>query len=97
MTDRIATFEQMLLADPDNTMVMFGLAKEYEKVGQSPRSDQDAGTIISLKLMMKAMRMEPSRRLTKRPASARKRSRHTRKGSMSRWHMAILLWRMSIV
>lgn len=34
MTDRIATFEQMLLADPDNTMVMFGLAKEYEKVGR---------------------------------------------------------------
>jgi predicted Zn-dependent protease len=24
----------MLVADPDNTMVMFGLAKEYEKLGQ---------------------------------------------------------------
>ena len=24
----------MLDADPDNTMVMFGLAKEYEKLGQ---------------------------------------------------------------
>lgn len=24
----------MLVADPDNTMVMFGLAKEYEKIGQ---------------------------------------------------------------
>lgn len=24
----------MLEADPDNTMVMFGLAKEYEKLGQ---------------------------------------------------------------
>ena len=24
----------MLAADPDNTMVMFGLAKEYEKLGQ---------------------------------------------------------------
>lgn len=31
MSDRIAVFEQMLAADPDNTMVMFGLAKEYEK------------------------------------------------------------------
>jgi pentatricopeptide repeat protein len=31
MLDRIKTFEQMLAADPDNTMVMFGLAKEYEK------------------------------------------------------------------
>lgn len=25
----------MLDADPDNTMVMFGLAKEYEKIGQN--------------------------------------------------------------
>ena len=32
--DRIAVFEQMLEADPSNTMVMFGLAKEYEKLGQ---------------------------------------------------------------
>jgi predicted Zn-dependent protease len=34
MTDRIQVFEQMLEADPSNTMVMFGLAKEYEKLGQ---------------------------------------------------------------
>ncbi len=33
MQNRIDVFEQMLAADPDNTMVMFGLAKEYEKVG----------------------------------------------------------------
>lgn len=26
-------FTQMLSADPENTMVMFGLAKEYEKAG----------------------------------------------------------------
>ena len=32
MSDRIAVFEQMLEADPSNTMVMFGLAKEYEKL-----------------------------------------------------------------
>ena len=32
MTDRIAVFEQMLVDDPGNTMVMFGLAKEYEKL-----------------------------------------------------------------
>jgi len=31
MQDRTEVFEQMLAADPDNTMVMFGLAKEYEK------------------------------------------------------------------
>lgn len=33
MTDRTQVFEQMLAADPENTMVMFGLAKEYEKSG----------------------------------------------------------------
>lgn len=34
MQDRIEVFRQMLEADPENTMVMFGLAKEYEKLGQ---------------------------------------------------------------
>ena len=28
---RIEVFEQMLAGDPANTMIMFGLAKEYEK------------------------------------------------------------------
>jgi len=31
---RIEVFEQMLESDPDNTMVLFGLAKEYEKEGR---------------------------------------------------------------
>ena len=34
MQNRIEVFKQMLEADPTNTMVMFGLAKEYEKVEQ---------------------------------------------------------------
>ena len=34
MQDRIEVFRQMLDAEPDNTMVMFGLAKEYEKIGR---------------------------------------------------------------
>ncbi len=34
MQDRIEVFEQMLAADATNTMVMFGLAKEYEKTGE---------------------------------------------------------------
>lgn len=33
MQNRIEVFEQMLAADPSNNMVMFGLAKEYEKLG----------------------------------------------------------------
>lgn len=34
MTSRIELFEQMLTADPGNTTVLFGLAKEYEKAGR---------------------------------------------------------------
>lgn len=34
MQNRIEVFRQMLVDDPNNTMVMFGLAKEYEKLGQ---------------------------------------------------------------
>ncbi len=34
MQNRVEVFRQMLDADPDNAMVMFGLAKEYEKLGQ---------------------------------------------------------------
>jgi predicted Zn-dependent protease len=33
--DRIEVFEQMLAGDADDTMVMFGLAKEYEKAGRN--------------------------------------------------------------
>ncbi|MEJ7623423.1 MAG: BTAD domain-containing putative transcriptional regulator [Pyrinomonadaceae bacterium] len=33
MSDRIEVFRQMLEADPTNTPVLFGLAKEYEKLG----------------------------------------------------------------
>ena len=32
--NRIEVFKQMLESDPSNTMVMFGLAKEYEKLGR---------------------------------------------------------------
>jgi predicted Zn-dependent protease len=34
MQNRVEVFEQMLTSDPENTMVMFGLAKEYEKLGR---------------------------------------------------------------
>lgn len=36
-TSRIDVFEQMLAGDPGNTMVMFGLAKEYEKAGDETK------------------------------------------------------------
>ncbi|MDQ2747059.1 MAG: hypothetical protein M3T96_07365 [Acidobacteriota bacterium] len=32
--NRIEVFKQMLESEPSNTMVMFGLAKEYEKLNQ---------------------------------------------------------------
>ncbi len=35
MQERIEVFKQMLAADPENSMVLFGLAKEYEKLGKS--------------------------------------------------------------
>jgi predicted Zn-dependent protease len=34
-TSRIDIFKQMLEADPANTIVLFGLAKEYEKAGEN--------------------------------------------------------------
>ena len=34
MSSRVEVFEQMLASDPANSMVMFGLAKEYEKEGR---------------------------------------------------------------
>jgi predicted Zn-dependent protease len=34
---RVEVFEQMLAGDPGNTMVMFGLAKEYEKAGDEAK------------------------------------------------------------
>jgi predicted Zn-dependent protease len=36
-TSRIEVFEQMLTSDPANTMVLFGLAKEYEKAGDETK------------------------------------------------------------
>lgn len=33
-TSRIELFKQMLVSDPTNTSVLFGLAKEYEKAGR---------------------------------------------------------------
>jgi predicted Zn-dependent protease len=32
---RIEVFEQMLTADPSNSSILFGLAKEYEKAGRN--------------------------------------------------------------
>src|SRR6059036_547018 len=34
---RIEIFEQMLAVDPNNTPVLFGLAKEYEKAGDDAK------------------------------------------------------------
>ena len=34
---RIEVFEQMLVSDPNNTMVLFGLAKEYEKASDDAK------------------------------------------------------------
>lgn len=36
-TTRIQVFEQILAGDPNNTAVLFGLAKEYEKAGDEAK------------------------------------------------------------
>lgn len=48
MQDRIQVFEQMLEADPSNSMVMFGLAKEYEKAGSHDRVIQLLENYLSI-------------------------------------------------
>ena len=35
MQSRIEIFKQMLVSDPINSSILFGLAKEYEKAGQT--------------------------------------------------------------
>lgn len=47
MQNRIEVFEQMLAAEPDNTMVMFGLAKEYEKTGDHTKVIELLETYLS--------------------------------------------------
>ncbi|NNE67764.1 MAG: tetratricopeptide repeat protein [Pyrinomonadaceae bacterium] len=37
MSNRIEVFENMIAADPDNTMVLFGLANEYLKDGNNEK------------------------------------------------------------
>ena len=36
MQNRIEVFKQMLESDPDNSMVLFGLANEYQKLSDWP-------------------------------------------------------------
>lgn len=36
MQNRIEVFKQMLAADPSNSMVLFGLANEYQKLSDYP-------------------------------------------------------------
>ena len=36
-TSRIELFEQLLVSDPANSAILFGLAKEYEKAGQDEK------------------------------------------------------------
>src|SRR5213595_445432 len=44
---RIEIFEQMLVGDPANTMIMFGLAKEYEKAGDNAKLIDTLGRYLA--------------------------------------------------
>ena len=46
-TSRIEVFEQMLTGDPANTMVLFGLAKEYEKAGDDAKLIETLGKYLA--------------------------------------------------
>ena len=46
MSNRIEFFEQMIAADPENTMVLFGLANEYLKNGEIDKGIKTLETYI---------------------------------------------------
>jgi predicted Zn-dependent protease len=48
MNSRIEIFKQMLETDPNNTSVLFGLAKEYEKSGQDQEMIETLGRYLEV-------------------------------------------------
>lgn len=48
MSDRIEVFKQMLESDPENTMVMFGLANEYQKAGMAAETIESLERYLAL-------------------------------------------------
>ena len=95
MQNRIEVFKQMLESDPENTMVMFGLAKEYEKVNQT----EDVIEILE-KYLAKADDEGNAygmlARLTNKRETAKKRNRPTKKESKFPTRTDILRWRWNI-
>jgi predicted Zn-dependent protease len=95
MTNRVEVFEQMLEADPENTMVMFGLAKEYEKLGENKK------VILILEQYLSRADDEGNAygvlaAAYNRSATVKKRSRFIKKASMFQWPTAIPPWPTSI-
>ena len=48
MPNRIEVFKQMLESDPGNTMVMFGLANEYQKAGMTAETIESLEKYLAL-------------------------------------------------
>lgn len=48
MTSRIEIFKQMLVSDPINSSILFGLAKEYEKTSQLPEMVETLERYLSI-------------------------------------------------
>ncbi|MDH3493539.1 MAG: tetratricopeptide repeat protein [Acidobacteriota bacterium] len=46
MANRIEVFEQMMAGDPENTMVLFGLANEYLKNGDTEQGIETLGIYL---------------------------------------------------
>jgi len=85
---RIEVFEQMLVSDPNNTMVLFGLAKEYEK------ASDDAKLIETLEKYLAVADDEGN--AYGMLARAYERTKQTEKAT-HRWRMVTREWRKSIV
>ena len=93
--NRIDIFKQMLVSDPVNSSILFGLAKEYEKAGQT------AEMIETLERYLAIADDEGNAfgmlaRAYERPGSRTKPKRLINAGSMRPHAMAIHQWRKNI-
>jgi tetratricopeptide (TPR) repeat protein len=53
-TSRIDIFKQMLVNDPVNSSILFGLAKEYEKAGQTGEMIETLERYLAIAMLARA-------------------------------------------
>ncbi len=92
MQNRIEVFKQMLEADPTNTMVLFGLANEYQKAEDWQNAIETLEDYLQ-KRTTKARLTGCWQRLMNESVSATKQERFTKKASKFQMRTVILRWR----